>query len=237
MLVNLYSDTQTRPSEAMRAAIASAEVGDEQRGEDPTTIELERRVASLLGQEAAVFLPSGTMCNEIAIRAHVRPGGDEVFLGRRAHPIEDEAGGPAMLSGAVLTVLDGDRGTFTGAALDAAVSAHPPHNRYAPAPRLRRADRQPLRRHGLAPGAGGRGARGRPRYELRTHLDGARLLNAVVASGVAAREWAAAFDSAWIDFSKAWERRSAPVWPAPTTSSRRPGGGSRCSAGPCANPE
>ena len=110
MLVNLYSDTQTRPSEAMRAAIASAEVGDEQRGEDPTTIELERRVASLLGQEAAVFLPSGTMCNEIAIRAHVRPGGDEVFLGRRAHPIEDEAGGPAMLSGAVLTVLDGDRG-------------------------------------------------------------------------------------------------------------------------------
>lgn len=126
MLVNLYSDTQTRPSEAMRAAIASAEVGDEQRGEDPTTIELERRVASLLGQEAAVFLPSGTMCNEIAIRAHVRPGGDEVFLGRRAHPIEDEAGGPAMLSGAVLTVLDGDRGTFTGAALDAAVSAHPP---------------------------------------------------------------------------------------------------------------
>ena len=69
MLVNLYSDTQTRPSEAMRAAIASAEVGDEQRGEDPTTIELERRVASLLGQEAAVFLPCGTMCNEIAIRA------------------------------------------------------------------------------------------------------------------------------------------------------------------------
>ncbi len=122
MLVNLYSDTQTRPSEAMRAAIASAEVGDEQRGEDPTTIEIERRVASLLGQEAAVFLPSGTMCNEIAIRAHVRPGGDEVFLGRRAHPIEDEAGGPAMLSGAVLTVLDGDRGTFTGAALDASAS-------------------------------------------------------------------------------------------------------------------
>jgi threonine aldolase len=204
MLVNLYSDTQTRPSEAMRAAIASAEVGDEQRGEDPTTIELERRVASLLGQEAAVFLPSGTMCNEIAIRAHVRPGGDEVFLGRRAHPIEDEAGGPAMLSGAVLTVLDGDRGTFTGAALDAAVSAHPPHNRYAPRPRLVCVEQTANLSGGTVwPQERVEGVLEVARaHELRTHLDGARLLNAVVASGVAAREWAAAFDSAWIDFSK-----------------------------------
>ena len=92
-LVNLYSDTQTRPTAAMRAAMAAAEVGDEQRFEDPTTTELEQRVAAMLGHEAAVFLPSGTMCNEIAIRLHVRPGGDEVFLGREAHPIESEAAG------------------------------------------------------------------------------------------------------------------------------------------------
>ena len=79
MPVNLHSDTQTQPSEGMRAAMASAEVGDEQRGLDPTTNALERRVAELLGHEAAVFLPSGTMCNEIALRLHIRPGGDELI--------------------------------------------------------------------------------------------------------------------------------------------------------------
>ena len=78
MLVNLYSDTQTRPVEAMRAAMASAEVGDEQRGEDPTVNALCERVAALLGKPAAVFLPSGTMCNQVAIATHCRPG-DEVL--------------------------------------------------------------------------------------------------------------------------------------------------------------
>ena len=203
-LVNLYSDTQTRPGEAMRAAMAAAEVGDEQRGEDPTTRELERRVAALLGKEAAVFLPSGTMCNEIAIRLHVRPGGDEVFLGRRTHPVEDEAGGPAVLSGAVLTVLDGDRGTFMGETLETAVRAHPPDSRYVPRPRLVCVEQTanlaggtvwPLERvRGVLEVAGA--------HDLVAHLDGARLLNGVVASGVAASEWAAGFDSAWIDFSK-----------------------------------
>ena len=203
-LVNLYSDTQTRPSQAMRAAIAAAEVGDEQRGDDPTTNELERRVAALLGKEAAVFLPSGTMCNEIAIRVHTRPAGDEIFLARRSHPIEDEAGGPSVLSGAVLTVLDGDRGTFTAETLDSAVRAHPTDNRYAPRPRLVCVEQ-------TANLAGGTiWPLGRVQqvmqvardHELRSHLDGARLMNAVVASGVDAPDWAAGFDSAWIDFSK-----------------------------------
>ena len=203
-LVNLYSDTQTRPSEAMRAAIAAAEVGDEQRGEDPTTSELQRRVAALLGKEAALFLPSGTMCNEIAIRVHVRPGGDEVFVGPLAHPIEAEAGGPAMLSGAVLTVLEGERGTFTGETLGASVRAHPADDRYSPNPRLVCLEQTanlaggtvwPLERlRGVLEVAGEHG--------LRAHLDGARLLNAVVASGVDAPDWTAGFDSAWIDFSK-----------------------------------
>ena len=135
-LVDLYSDTQTRPTAAMRAAMAGAEVGDEQRREDPTVLELERRVAELLGHEAAVFLPSGTMCNEIAIRLHIRPGGDELLIGRETHPLVAEAGGPAALSGAVITVLDGDAGRFDAATLEAAIEAHPAADRYSPNPRL-----------------------------------------------------------------------------------------------------
>ena len=91
-MVNLFSDTQTRPTPAMREAIASAEVGDEQRRADPTVIALEERIAELLGQEAALFRPSGTMCNEIAIRVHIRPGGDEILLGRDTHPLRFEGG-------------------------------------------------------------------------------------------------------------------------------------------------
>ena len=92
MTVNLHSDTQTRPSEGMRRAIATAEVADEQRGLDPTVNALEERVAELLGHEAALFLPSGTMCNEIALRVHCRPG-DEMLAHRTAHPIHFESGG------------------------------------------------------------------------------------------------------------------------------------------------
>ena len=98
-LVNLYSDTQTRPTPAMRRAMAEAEVGDEQHFEDPTVNALCERVAELLGFEAAVFLPSGTMCNAIGFRLHIRPGGDEVYLHRTSHPIIAEAGGPAAFSG------------------------------------------------------------------------------------------------------------------------------------------
>jgi threonine aldolase len=132
--INLYSDTQTRPTESMRAAIATAEVGDEQRGRDPTTIALEQRVAELLGYEAAVFLPSGTMCNEIALRLHIRPGGDELIVDRTAHPVNSEAGGPAQLAGAMIRTLEGDGGIFTAAQLEAAVRA--PATRYAPRSRL-----------------------------------------------------------------------------------------------------
>jgi threonine aldolase len=144
------------------------------------------------------------MCNEIAIRVHVRPGGDEMFVGRRTHPIEDEAGGPAVLSGAVLTVLDGERGTFTGETLDAAVRAHPADSRYAPRPRLVCVEQTANLAGGTVwPQERVRGVLEVAReHGLRAHLDGARLLNAVVASGVAASDWAAGFDSAWIDFSK-----------------------------------
>jgi threonine aldolase len=203
-MINLYSDTQTRPTRGMRAAMAAAEVGDEQRREDPTVIALEERVAQLLGQEAAVFLPSGTMCNAIAVRLHVRPGGDEYFLGELAHPLRFEAGGPAAISGAVLTVVPGAGGIFTAGALRAALAAHSPGDRYAPRPRLVSVE-QPVNV------GGGRVWPARQildvldvaaEHGLRSHLDGARLMNAVVASDVAASTYAEGFDTAWIDFTK-----------------------------------
>jgi threonine aldolase len=200
--INLYSDTQTRPTEAMRAAIARAEVGDEQRGRDPTTAWLEKRVAELLGHEAALFLPSGTMCNEIAFRIHVRPGGDEIIAESSAHPVTAEAGGPAQLAGAMIRTIDGEGGVFTAEQLDAAVRRR--GDRYAPRSRVVSVEQ-------TTNVGGGRVwplqtisdvlevAR---RHDLRAHLDGARLMNAVVASGVAASDYAAGFDTAWIDFTK-----------------------------------
>src|ERR1041384_982513 len=111
-MVNLYSDTQTRPTPEMRRAMAEADVGDEQHFGDPTVNALCERVAELLGFEAAVFLPSGTMCNAIGFRLHIRPGGDEVYLHRTSHPIRAEAGGPAAISGAVLNPVDRPRATL-----------------------------------------------------------------------------------------------------------------------------
>jgi len=201
-LVNLYSDTQTRPTAAMRRAMAEAEVGDEQRGEDPTTLELQERVAALLGHEAAVFLPSGTMCNAIAFRLHLGPGGDEVLLHRDSHPVRFEAGGPAAISGAMLNPLDGEGGMFGAATLETAL--RPAADRYAPRSRLVSIEQTtnvgggrvwpPERVEAVLGVARERG--------LRTHLDGARLMNAVVATGVGAERWASGFDTAWIDFTK-----------------------------------
>jgi len=199
--VNLYSDTQTRPTEGMRRAMAVAEVGDEQRGLDPTVTRLQERVADLLGHERGLFLPSGTMCNAIAFRLHVRPGGDEVILDRTSHPIVAEAGGPAFLSGAMLAEVDGDGGRFTAAQVEAAIRQP---DRYLPRTRLVSVEQTTNL-------AGGRVwpleqldavlATARA-HGLRAHLDGARLLNAVVASGVKASRYASGFDSAWLDFSK-----------------------------------
>jgi threonine aldolase len=200
--VNLYSDTQTRPTPEMRAAMAAAEVGDEQRGLDPTTLALEDRVAELLGFPAGLFLPSGTMCNQIALRLHARPGGDELLLDRTAHPITSEAGGPAQVSGLMVHALDGDGGVFSAAQLEAAI--RPLGDRYAPRSRVVSVEQTSNR-------GGGRVwpletvravfemAR---RHGLRAHMDGARLMNAVVASGVPAADYAGGFDTAWLDFTK-----------------------------------
>jgi threonine aldolase len=200
--INLYSDTQTRPTQAMRAAIAAAEVGDEQRRRDPTTRALEERVAELLGHEAAVFLPSGTMCNAIAICLHIRTGGDELLLDRTAHPVNSEAGGPARLAGAMIRTLDGDGGVFSARQLEQALRRA--GDRYVPRSRLVSVEQTT----NLAGGRVWPLATVREvlavarRHGLRSHLDGARLMNAVVASGVAAHEFAGGFDTAWVDFTK-----------------------------------
>ena len=199
--VNLYSDTQTRPTAAMRRAMAEAEVGDEQRGLDPTVRELERRVAALLGHEAAVFLPSGTMCNAIGFRLHLRAGGDEVILDRRAHPIVAESGGPAQLSQAMLFPLDTPHGVFSPEELRAAIR---PPNRYLPRSRLVSVEQTTNMGGGRVwPLETLRAVLGVAReHGLRAHLDGARLLNASAASGVAPADYAGGFDTAWLDLSK-----------------------------------
>jgi threonine aldolase len=201
-VVNLYSDTQTRPTEGMRRAIATADVGDEQRFADPTTHELQERVAELLGHEAALFLPSGTMCNQIALRLHARPGGDELILDRTAHPIIAEAGGPAQQAGFMINPIDGEGGIFTPAQLEAAL--RPEGNRYMPRSRLVSVEQTTNMGGGRvwpleAVQAVLEAARS---HGLRAHMDGARLMNAVVASRVDAARYAGGFDTAWIDFTK-----------------------------------
>jgi threonine aldolase len=198
--VDLYSDTVTRPTAEMRRFMGEAEVGDEQKLEDPTVNLLCEMVAELLGKEAAVFLPSGTMCNEIALRVHARPG-EEVIAHRTAHPIHFETGGPGALAGVNMRPIDGPRGQFD---VDAVEEAVRPAFRHFPRTRLLWVEQTsnlgggsiwPLARIEAVTAA----AR---RHGLATHLDGARLMNAVVASGVAACDFAAPFDSAWIDFTK-----------------------------------
>jgi threonine aldolase len=200
--VNLFSDTQTQPSEGMRRAMAEAEVADEQRFLDPTVNRLQERVAELLGKEAALFLPSGTMCNLISFRVHLRPGGDEVILDRTAHPVIAEAGSAAAFSGAMLEKLDGDGGVFTPEQVEAAIK--PKGDRYQARTRLVSVEQTTNIGGGRVWELGQVRAvlEVAARHGLRTHMDGARLMNAVVASGVAAEEWAEGFDTAWVDFTK-----------------------------------
>ena len=185
----------------MRRAMASAEVADEQRRLDPTVNALQERVAELLGHEAALFLPSGTMCNQIAIRLLTRPG-DEVVLERFSHPIIAEAGGPAAHSGVMMQPIDGEGGMFTAAQVEASLRPH--DDRYSARSRLVCVEQ--TTNYG--------GGRVWPRErvdevvdvaranDLRAHMDGARLMNAVVASGTSAAGFAAGFDTAWLDFTK-----------------------------------
>ncbi len=198
--IDLYSDTHTQPSPAMREAMASAEVGDEQHGADPTTNRLQDMVAELLGMERALFLPSGTMCNIIAYRAWCQPG-DEVVCDKTAHTIHNETGAPAALAGVMMRTIEGERGMFGADQLREAIR---PKRRNVPHPRL-------LSLENTSNAGGGsvwpiglvqEVCETAAEAGLIRHMDGARLLNAVVESGTPAAEYAKHLDSTWIDLSK-----------------------------------
>lgn len=198
--IDLYSDTQSKPTPEMRKAMAEAEVGDEQQGTDPTVTKLCEMTAELLGKEDAVFLPSGTMCNQISVAVHCRPG-DEIIADKTAHIVNTEGGGLAVFAGAMARTVDGTRGVFSSEQLTAAVR-NP--RRHTPKSRMVVVEQ-------TSNSAGGSvwpldavrdvGAAAREK-NLIMHMDGARLLNAVVATGHAAREFAEPFDSLWLDLSK-----------------------------------
>jgi threonine aldolase len=199
-MIDLYSDTMTKPTPAMRKSMAEAEVGDEQKGEDPTVNRLQSMVAELLGKEAAIYLPSGTMCNEISFAVWGRTG-DEMIIHRNAHPVHFEVGGPAYLARIMLYALDGPRGMFTAEQVEEAIR---PDSPYYPRSRIVEIENT----HNMGGGSIWPLAQLQAvcavahRHGLVTHLDGARLLNAVVATGIPARIYAEPFDSAWIDLSK-----------------------------------
>lgn len=199
-VIDLRSDTVTKPTPAMRRAMAEAEVGDDVYGEDPTVNRLQERTAELLGMEAALFVPTGTMANQVAIGIHARPG-DEVLCGATAHVYVWEGGGIARLWGATTRTIEGDGALFRST--DLADKIRPDDGHYV---RTRLVCLENTHNRG-----GGRvyplgsvaaissWARGRA---LAVHLDGARLMNAVVATGTPARDWARHFDTVSICFSK-----------------------------------
>ncbi len=198
--VDLYSDTLTKPTAAMREAIARAEVGDEQKREDPTVNRLQEMTAELVGHEAGLFLPTGTMCNLIAHAVHCRPG-DEMIIEQNSHPVHFEGGGPAVHGRVSIRPLATARGIFTAEQVDAAVRPNDPHF-----PRSRLVCVEDTHNMGggtvwpmpmLEAVAGA--AR---RHGLKLHLDGARLMNAVVASGIPATRRCGLFDSVWLDLTK-----------------------------------
>jgi len=198
--VDLFSDTVTRPSAPMRRFMCEAEVGDEQQREDPTVNLLQDMVADILGKESALFLPSGTMCNQVAFAVHCRAG-DEILLQELAHPLLYEAGGAAALVGAIFRPLAGGGGLYSGADVTAAI--RPPVH-FMPRTRAVSIEQTSASIGGVcwplelieevcaAAHAGG----------LVAHMDGARFFNAVVATGTSPRAFAEPLDSIWIDLSK-----------------------------------
>lgn len=199
-IVDLRSDTVTRPVAGMRRAIAEADVGDDVFGDDPTVIELEARVATLFAKEKALFVPSGTMANQVALASLTRPG-DEVILERHSHIFNHQVAAAATLSGIQLNPLDGDRGVITAEQIAEHIR---PANVHNPVTRVIAIENTHNR-------AGGRVF---PFDEMRrikelaeanglfVHLDGARIANAVVKTGVSFTDYASCSDTVCMCFSK-----------------------------------
>ena len=199
-LIDLRSDTVTKPTPAMREAMARAEVGDDVFGDDPTVKALESRTAELLGKEAALFVPSGTMANQLAIRSHTEPG-DEILVEANAHIYYYEGGAPAALSGVMCRCINGQRGIFTGADVEASLR---PADQHFPRTRLVCLENTHNRGGGKIWSIGQvqEVAAAARKHGLQLHLDGARLWNASVAAGVPERDYAAYFDTISVCFSK-----------------------------------
>ncbi|MDB5818803.1 MAG: putative threonine aldolase [Rhizobacter sp.] len=203
-LIPLISDTESQPTAAMRVAIANAVVGDEQRGEDPTVNRLQCRVAELLGKEAGLWFPGGTMCNFVAIKVHTQPA-DAIVADWMSHILRAESAGVAFSSGVQIEPIATPRGIFSQDELQAALDRlRTTPSPYAPRPRLLCVEQT----HNFGGGAVWTLAELEAvsklaRSEgLSIHMDGARLLNAVVATGMPAATYAAAADSVWLDFTK-----------------------------------
>lgn len=198
--IDLRSDTVTRPTLAMRVAMSQAEVGDDVLGDDPTVIKLQDRIAMIMGKEAACFVPTGTMANQIAIRAHTEPG-DEILAHEDSHIIHYETGSPAALSGVMIRPLFGDRGLFTG---DDVARTIRPESIHAPRSRLLIVENTQNRGGGAVwPVDQIRAVTEAARAKgLRTHMDGARIWNACAASGLEPIDYAKHFDTVSCCFSK-----------------------------------
>jgi threonine aldolase len=200
-MIDLRSDTVTKPSRGMRQAIAEAEVGDDVFGEDPSVNRLQELAARILGKEAALFVPSGTMANQVCIKTHTQPG-DEIIMERTNHPFNNESGAIAALSGAQVHLLDGERGIITAAQVAQVI--HSGENVHHAPTRLVCLENTHNRGGGnvyplevireISSLARERG--------LAMHLDGARLLNACIASGIPAPEYTQYFDSCTLCLSK-----------------------------------
>lgn len=198
--IDLRSDTITKPTPAMREVMASAQVGDDVFGDDPMVNKLEAYVANLLGKEAALFVPSGTMANQLAIRCHTNPG-DEMLIDANAHIYWYEAGAPAALSGVTCKQLPGIRGIFSAADVKAAL--RPFDNHFPPSSLLTIENTHNRGGGSVWPIENMQDVTNTAREAgLNTHLDGARLWNATAASGIPESEYAACFDSVSVCFSK-----------------------------------
>ncbi len=200
-IIDLRSDTVTKPSEEMRKAMFEAEVGDDVFKEDPTINELEEYAADLLGFEAALFVPSGVMGNQICLNVHTNPG-DEVICDRESHIVHYESGSPAALSGIQLMLIDGENGVMNAEQIEAVV--RPVEAYYMPRTKLIEIENTHNRAGGVIQPLEEikRIKNVADKYNLKMHLDGARLWNAHVATGIELKEYTQYFDSVSCCLSK-----------------------------------
>ncbi len=204
-MIDLRSDTVSLPTPEMRDAMAHAVVGDDVYGADPSVNALEKRTAEILGKEDAIYMPTGTMSNQVALRTHTEAG-DAVLMDAKAHLFLMEGGAPAALSGVLVRPLNGINGIFTADDVDQAVGTSHPFNptTLSPPPRL-------VCVENTHNGAGGviwpyekivEVTETAKNHGLATHLDGARIWNASAATGIPEKDYASHFDSVSVCFSK-----------------------------------